>query len=135
MLNKAFFKKLIIVACSASVVVFACCVVVFAQSEMKSSAFPSKFKYDAQGKRNPFSPLLTADGRLLKVDDKKENQSIILEGIIYDPHGISYAMVSGDVLRIGDTFQGFQILKIEENRIILIKDSVLSQLELTKEAE
>jgi hypothetical protein len=93
------------------------------------------FKYDSQGKRNPFAPLLTPDGRLLKVEEKKGNQPLTLEGIIFDPNGISYCMINGEVLSIGDEMQGFQVLKIEENKVTFVKDSQLSVMELTKEGE
>ena len=105
---------------------FVFCTLAFAQSE---------FIYNAKGKRNPFIPLVTPEGRLLKLD-KQETTSVeglSVEGIIYDKFGRSFAIVNTDVLGIGDIVGGYQILKIQENKVIFIKDGVSVEMELTKE--
>jgi hypothetical protein len=92
-----------------------------------------KLTYDSKGKRNPFISLVTSDGRLLKLDNEEKTKQLGLEGIIYDTHGISYAILNGTVVRIGDFIDGYQVLKIEPNKVIVIKDSVTSEIELKKE--
>lgn len=93
-----------------------------------------EFTYDSKGKRNPFIPLVTSDGRLLKLDTEEEHKSaVFLEGIIYDKRGLSYAIVNGVVVRIGDRVGDYQVLKIEERKVILIKEGQIQELELKKE--
>ncbi len=93
-----------------------------------------QFVYDAKGKRNPFIPLVTPDGRLLKLETQENlNASLLVEGIIYDKNGLSYAIVNGSVVSIGDTVGDFQVLKIEDNKVIFIKDGLTQEIELKKE--
>ncbi|MCX5694245.1 MAG: hypothetical protein NT014_03805 [Candidatus Omnitrophica bacterium] len=91
--------------------------------------------YDAKGKRNPFIPLVTPEGRLLKLD-KRENtmpQGLAIEGIIYDKLGRSFAIVNAEVVGIGDMAGDFQVLKILENKVIFIRNGELLEVELNKE--
>ncbi|MEW6075951.1 MAG: general secretion pathway protein GspB, partial [Candidatus Omnitrophota bacterium] len=99
----------------------------------QESAPENKFVYDSLGKRNPFIALVTPDGRLLKIVDEEQSGGLTLEGIIYDEQGISFAMVNGSVVKIGDTINGYQVLKIESNRVIFIKDGEPFMAELKKE--
>ena len=95
----------------------------------------AEFSYDAKGKRNPFIPLVTPEGRLLKLD-KLEATSVdglAVEGIIYDKFGRCFAIVNTNVVGIGDVVGDYQILKIQENKVIFIKDGEPLEVELTKE--
>jgi hypothetical protein len=56
-----------------------------------------------------------------------------LEGIIYDKNGVSYAIVNGEILKIGDNVGDYQILKIENNKVIFIKDGEPTEVELKEE--
>jgi len=100
--------------------------VAFAQEE---------FTYDAKAKRNPFIPLVTPEGRLLKLDkqDATSVEGLAIEGIIYDKFGRSCAIVNTNVVGIGDWVGDYQVLKIQENKVIFIKDGVPLEVELTKE--
>jgi hypothetical protein len=93
------------------------------------------FIYDSQGKPDPFSPWVTSDGRLqiLESQGKKDSSELSLEGIIYDKYGLSYAVVNGEVVKIGDTIGGYQILKIEEKRVIFIREGELKEMEIKEE--
>jgi hypothetical protein len=94
------------------------------------------FKYDAQGKRDPFIPLVTSSGVLLKLDkdEKKAGVELIIEGIIYDKQGSSYAIVDANVVRVGDPVaDGYRVLKIEEDKVIFIKEGELKEVRLNKE--
>lgn len=94
-----------------------------------------EFIYDAKGKRNPFIPLVTPEGRLLKLDKKQDTtqEGLAIEGIIYDKFGRSFAIINASVVGIGDMVGDFQVLKILENKVILIKNGEPLELELTKE--
>ena len=92
-----------------------------------------EFIYDAKGKRNPFIPLVTPEGRLLKLDKQEATsvEGLAVEGIIYDKFGRSFAIVNANVVGIGDLVGDYQVLKIQENKIIFIKDGELLEIELT----
>ena len=93
------------------------------------------FVYDPQGKNDPFTPWVTSDGRLqiLESREKKDVSELNLEGIIFDKYGLSYAIVNSEVVKLGDTIDGYQILKIEEKRVIFIKDGELKEVEIKEE--
>lgn len=98
-----------------------CVINIFAQGE---------FVYDAKGKRDPFIPLVTSDGRMLKLEREAGESGLSLEGIIYDKNGVSYAIVNTEVLKIGDTIGDYQVLKIEKNKVIFIREGQVQEVEL-----
>lgn len=105
--------------------VFLCsCASVFAQGE---------FKYDAKEKRNPFIPLITSEGRLLKLDKEEAQGNLAVQGIVYDKQGRSYAIVNDSVVAIGDNIGDYRVWKIEQNKVIFIKDGQAMEIELKKE--
>ncbi len=118
LLNKRFFLVLFIF--------FIFTTAVFCQSE---------FVYEAKGKRNPFIPLVTPEGRLLKLDKLEATsvEGLGIEGIIYDKFGRSFAIVNGTVVGVGDLVGDYQVLKIQERKVIFIKEGAPLEVELTKE--
>ena len=104
------------------------CVYAFASAD-------EDFVYDPMGKRDPFAPLVTPDGRLLKVENEQSTTGVGLEGIIYDKNGISYAIVNGDVAKIGDMVGDYEVLRIEGNKVVFIKNGEPLELELNKEGQ
>jgi hypothetical protein len=89
--------------------------------------------YDAAQMRNPFLPLVTRDGRLLKAEITGENKNLNLEGIIYDKSGLSFAMINGQAVKIGDSVNDYRVLRIDPDRIVLLKDGETLDLVLKKE--
>lgn len=95
-----------------------------------------KFVYNAEGKRNPFSPLVTADGRLIRLEEEVQNPTgLSLQGIIYDDKGLSYAIVNASVVKVGDTIGKYQVLRIEKNCVIFISGGETFTIELKKEGD
>ncbi|MCX5699899.1 MAG: hypothetical protein NTX01_09455 [Candidatus Omnitrophica bacterium] len=96
-----------------------------------------EFVYDAKGKRDPFIPLVTPEGRLLKLDKPQDTtqQGLAIEGIIYDKLGRSFAIVNAAVVGIGDMVGDFQVLKIFENKVIFIRNGEPLEVELAKEVK
>ena len=93
-----------------------------------------QFTYDAKGKRDPFIPLVTPDGRLLKLErEEAPSGGLLLEGIIYDEHGLSYAIVNDEVVKVSDKISDYQVLKIEKNKVIFIKGGQTLEVELKEE--
>lgn len=91
------------------------------------------FLYEEKGKRNPFIALVTPDGRLLKLDKEESRGELVIEGIIYDKAGRSFAIVNGNVVGVGDKVLDFQVLKIDEDKVIFIKDGQPIEVEFKKE--
>jgi len=114
-------SRFTLLACSVWLVA---CSLIFAQEE---------FKYDAKGKRDPFIPLVTPDGRFLKLEKEEGVSGVSLEGIIYDEHGLSCALVNGEVVRVSDKIGDYQVLKIEKNKVIFIKGGQALEIELKEE--
>ncbi|MBI4437214.1 MAG: hypothetical protein HY590_07380 [Candidatus Omnitrophica bacterium] len=81
-------------------------------------SFAGNYVYEKKG-RDPFWPLVTESGKVLQGFDVATLEDIYLEGIIWDSKGDSIAMINGMILRKGDRIGDFEILKIEEDRVIL----------------
>lgn len=91
------------------------------------------FVYNAHEKRNPFAPLVSADGRILEPPAKQKTAGgVYLEGIIYDPAGSSYAVINGEIVKAGEKAGDYQVLRIEPQKIILLKEGQEEALELKK---
>ncbi|MBU0549087.1 MAG: hypothetical protein KJ838_02040 [Candidatus Omnitrophica bacterium] len=91
--------------------------------------------YEDKGRRDPFIALVTPDGRLLNLEPVGSERKIVLEGIIYDPKGPSYVIINDQILSVGDFISGQAIFKIEENKVILLKDNQPVELILDKGGE
>lgn len=120
-----------VIGLSAVVVV----VVIFVLS-ITAFAEDQQFVYDSKAKRNPFIPLITEDGRLVKLDKvEAPSGDVTVEGIIFDKKGRSYAIVNGTVVGIGDAIAGYEVLKIQSDKVLFIKDGQIKELEMHKEGE
>jgi len=120
------FKSSVIITKISLLLVFFAVGAVFAQES---------FVYDSAGKPDPFNPWVTSEGRLqiLKNQEKNSESELSLEGIIYDKYGLSYVVVNSEVVKIGDTVSGYQILKIEEKRVIFIKEGELKEVAIKED--
>jgi hypothetical protein len=116
----------------ATLILLGICHLSFAQDRQPSDEV---FQYTAQDRRNPFHPLVASDGRMLQLDRQPDLAAFSLQGIIYDAEGYSYALVNGEVVKVGDIIGGYQIWKIEEKKIILRKDGQKSEIKLEQEEE
>ncbi|MFA5356569.1 MAG: hypothetical protein WC301_04100 [Candidatus Omnitrophota bacterium] len=111
-------------------------IIIFCLLVWASCAFSAENAvYDPQGRRNPFIPLITPDGRLLKLDRLEGEDGLLLEGIIYDENGLSYAIVNGQVAKVNDKVGDYHILKIEEERVVFARDGQITELRLKEEGD
>lgn len=97
---------------------------------------PPDYVYETGNKRDPFIPLITSDGRFVPLErtPEEEAESVLkVEGIIYDKFGLSYAIVDGSVVKIGDLISDYQVLAIEEKKVIFIREGQLKEVPLKKE--
>lgn len=104
---------------------------------LRQEVFAQKgFVYESMGRRNPFIPLVTPEGRLLKLDkESAASGELLIEGVIYDQGGRSYAIVNGAVVGIGDFVDGYQVLKIEEEKLVFIKEGRPLEVAFNKRGE
>ena len=91
-------------------------------------------KYDGKGRRDPFTPLVTSEGRILPgaKSDNVETGSIALEGIIWDEKGKSIAIINGKLVSEKDLVLGMRILKINKDNILINKDGKAVKINLIK---
>lgn len=98
---------------------------VFAQNE--------QFVYDDHGKRDPLWKLVSPSGAIMTYETDLLFSDISLEGIIYDPYGKSLAIMNGAVFKPNDRIGPFLISRIEEKKVMLLKDQESFVLYLKKE--
>jgi len=80
------------------------------------------FVYDAQNRRDPFLALVSPDGYILNLGFEIESSDLKVEGIIYDPHSESLAIVNGKVVKSGDFIGSFKIKQIEKDAVTFLSD-------------
>lgn len=95
----------------------------------KVVASTEDFRYNAKGKRDPFFPLVTPDGRLTAPASTKK-AVVMLEGVIWDPDGDSAAMINGTVVEPGDEVEGYRIVTIVKDGVVLERDGKLMKVRL-----
>lgn len=83
-------------------------------------------------KRDPFMSLVTEDGRLVQLSSRGSGE-LEIDGIIYDENGLSCAMINKEIVRIGDWVGDFQVYKIENDKVILLKDGEETEIKVNKE--
>lgn len=88
------------------------------------------FVYDSKGRRDPFLPLVSPEGYLINAEPYSDASEVKVEGIIYDPRGNSFAIINTQVVKAGDKIGAFDVLSIEKNKVILLKDTEKFEIEL-----
>lgn len=69
--------------------------------------------------REPFRPLVGLGGRILI--DREGPEGMSLEGIIYSQESPA-AIISGEILKQGQSIGGFTVSDVERDRVILEKE-------------
>lgn len=96
-----------------------------------SLVFGNEFRYDSHGKRDPFLSPSTqnfAEGQL-------SHGELKLEGIVIDQKGKSYAVINGEIVREGQSFQGFLIKTITTQEVTFQKDNEAFKIPLRQDDE
>lgn len=80
---------------------------------------PQPFRYNAKGHRDPFIPLVR-NGRLVpwrggSLDPTKP----VLQGILWDPRGRSYAMINDAEVMVGETVDSYRVVEIRQDAVVL----------------
>lgn len=96
-----------------------------------SLVFADEFRYDSHGKRDPFiSPAFSSGG-----SSRFAPGDLRLEGIIVDLKGQSYAIVNGEIVKEGQTLQGFILKKIVANEVEFEQDGQKFAIPLRQDDE
>ena len=91
------------------------------------------FIYNAHDKRDPFWPLINAQGLIISYEKDLLITDLILEGIMLGEGGTSIAVINGEILRVGETMGVFEVKAIRSNMVILQKGQERYTLKLKKE--
>lgn len=92
------------------------------------------FKYDSEGQRDPFVPLVSKGG--MYVSDAYGISSIKdvrLEGIVWDEPGGSIAIINGEIVKEGQEIGVLKVLKIERDAVVFDADGEVVKVELVNE--
>ena len=86
--------------------------------------------YNAHGKRDPFVPLLTINGQRIYPPgtDEGGTSGFVLQGIVYEPKGVSYAIINDQIVREQDQIEGMKVLKISPQSVTILSDGNEAQL-------
>ncbi len=91
-------------------------------------------EYQSRGKRDPFVPLLTEDGRRIHPPGLDEQTGLIasglnLQGVVLGKGRDSFAVINDRIFREQEEMEGIKVLKIEPNRVTILMDG--QEVELT----
>ncbi|MBI3312505.1 MAG: hypothetical protein HYZ88_03155 [Candidatus Omnitrophica bacterium] len=91
--------------------------------------------YNAKGKRDPFVPLLTAEGQRIHPPGLDEETTVgvsglILQGIVFDPQGDSTAVINGKIVREQEEIIGMRVIRIQPSAVVVLAEGQEHRLEL-----
>ncbi len=101
-------------------------------SSLSSNAAEEDFEYDANNKRDPFWPLVNANGTIMHYDKDYFISDLILEGIISDPMG-NLAVINGMVVTLNEKIGLYVVVEIGMNQVVLNKGEERYVLKLREE--
>jgi hypothetical protein len=81
----------------------------------------ANFVYNAHGKKDPFSPLVSSSGALVSYDGDVSAAEMTLEGIILDSSGKNLAIVNGKVVKVLDKVGTYTVEAIANDHVNLVK--------------
>jgi len=91
-----------------------------------------KFVYDSHGRRDPFLPVFFNDTATV-IRNLTEDLTFVLEGIIWEQAGRSMAIINDQILGEHDKINGFEIVRVKQNEVVLSKDGKEISLFLMEE--
>jgi len=90
---------------------------VFSQEE-------SIFAYQAAGRRDPFAPLVSKDGKLLVTYGVINSiKDVVLQGVLYDENGESIAILNDMPLKEDETIGSMVLKKIEKDKVVIVSEN------------
>lgn len=97
---------------------------------------PAPFQYESGGHRDPFVSLIQEESRAGAAGNSTTAESLkpILHGVFWDPEGRqSIALINDQELGVGDLVEGYRLLEIRQNGVVLEKGGEPMVLEITFE--
>ena len=102
-------------------------------SALGAAAQEQSFVYNDHGKRDPFWPLVTAEGSVLSYDTDFLISELHLEGVVIGAGGKNAAIINGKIVQVNDNLGEFVVTEISSGSVVLIKDGERFELMLKKE--
>jgi len=95
------------------------------------------FVYDSKGKRNPFIPLITqkAGFTATGLENVQTVDDVNLEGIVWDVHGDSIAILNGVIVKKGEVIGNVKIKDIKARTVTLFINEVEYKLDFLEKGE
>ena len=122
-------KRFLSILLMGSVVWLDVCSVGQVVAEEQRSSTP----YEANGKRDPFVPLLR-DGRFVGSAGSPSTahpSDLLLTGIVWDSAGGSFALINETEVAVGDTIGGYQVIEIQRDAVVLVRDGKPLMLQMS----
>ena len=93
--------------------------------------------YRSNGKRDPFVPLITPEGQRIYPPGTDEGgvANLMLQGIVFEPQGESYAVINGRIVREGEEVDGVKVLKIAPSAVVIQSEGQQHQLSVRQAPE
>ncbi|GEM_PF-435424 len=86
--------------------------------------------YDDHGKRDPFWPLVTSGGGIMSYETDFLMSDLNLEGVVVGQGQENLAMINGRIVKENDAIGQFVVLRIEADKVTLLKDGQEFELRL-----
>lgn len=90
------------------------------------------YVYDDHGKNDPFRPILSETGEVIKYDTQITIDDMKLEGILGDPKGNNVAIINGKIVKPSDKAGPFTVEAVGLEQVDLSKDGEHFMLKLKK---
>lgn len=90
------------------------------------------FSYDAQGKCDPFVPLVR-NGQLVPCRPQPPRATLTLQGIVWDPAGESVALIDDREVKVGDRVDDYQVVEIRHDAVVLVREGTALTLTFSLE--
>lgn len=96
------------------------------------AAAGDQFSYDAQGKCDPFVPLVR-NGQLVSCRPQPFRPALMLQGIVWDPAGESIALIDDREVKVGDNVDDYQVAEIRHDAVVLVHEGAPLTLTISLE--
>ena len=79
------------------------------------------FVYNDHGKRDPLTPLVSSDGRVVTYDEDLSVNDLVLEGVVVDASGRNVAIVNGKIVKVHDRIGSYVVETIAFGHVEFLK--------------
>lgn len=85
-----------------------------------SVAVADEIRYDSNGRRDPFLPLVGPGALVSGLGSG--GKGLEVSGIVFDPKGASYALIGGEIYREGESLGGVKVIGILTDRVVFLQE-------------